>query len=370
MKILEKVRNSTVYEKVSRHFRYATLVEGFLKKEHYPFRCLFVDNTLLTRYLVPMIFEGEPRIVKKWMAWIPSIKKLIKDQLSDLDMCIADLPLQWEAEFQGTYRYKSHGWVRQVIDIAELGRSDKKVIKNTFKEAERRIRKNDFSYAIIHKLEEFKNFYYKMYLPLAKKRFGHLSLIQSYEDMERMLSEGHLLQVMQDGKVIAGAFNIVRDEVLIGHRLGVLDGREDLMKIGAQSAIYYFTIRYAQDQNIKKVDLSESRAFFKDGVYSHKRDWGASVYPCDKSRASVYFFFNPPYSEKMISFFRNAPVIIHAKAALTGLVGLDVGTELLDETKKDLVRRFYSPGMQGLILLVPHLKNPVELSFENGQFTS
>jgi hypothetical protein len=277
-------------------------------------------------------------------------------------MCIADLPLQWETKFHGTYNYKTQGWVRQVIDVADLLHPKKKRNERTFKETEKRIRKYGFSYAIINELEEFNSFYYKMYLPLTRKRFGPLSQIQPYEDMKRIFSEGHLLQVIQDGKVIAGSLNIHRDDVLIGHRLGVLDGREDLIKIGAQSAIYYFTIRYSQDHDIKKIDLLESRPFFKDGVYSHKRDWGASICPNDKSRTWLYFF-NRRYSEKTISFFRNNPLIIHTKVGLMGLVGLDGGTELSDQTKNDLAKRFYAPGLQGLNLLVPNLKNPVELSF-------
>jgi hypothetical protein len=249
------------------------------------------------------------------------------------------------------------------MDIAGLGHLNKNGDER-IKDAQRRIRKHGFSYAIINELKEFNAFYYNMYLPLAKKRFGPLSQIESYEDMKKMFLEGHLLQVIQDGKVIAGSLNIVRDEVLIGYRLGVLDGREDLIRIGAQSAIYYFTFRYSQDCRIKKIDLSESRPFFKDGVYSHKREWGASIYPCDQSRTWLYFFY-PRYCEKTISFFRNNPLIIHTKAGLMGLVGLDAGVEFSDETKNDLVKRFYAPGLQGLNLLVPHLKNPVELYFED-----
>jgi hypothetical protein len=351
-----------ICEKVSGHFRYATLVEGFLKNEHYPFRCLFVGNTLLARYLLPKTFEGKPRILKKWIARVPSIKKFIKDQLGELDMCIADLPLEWETEFYGTYNYKTQGWVRQVIDFAGLGQPNKNRNERIFKDTERRIRKYGFSYAIIKESGEFNNFYYNMYLPLTQKRFGPIAQIQPYEEMKRIFSEGHLLQVIQDGKVIAGSLNIVRDEVLIGHRLGVLDGREDLIKMGAQSAVYYFTIRYSQDHHFKKMDLLESRPFFKDGVYSHKRDWGASVYPNDKSRSWLYFFY-PRCSEKTISFFRNNPLITHVKAGLMGLVGLDTRTEVSDKTGNDLVKRFYAPGLQGLTLLVPHLRNPVELSF-------
>jgi hypothetical protein len=362
MKIVEKLRKSAAYEKVSRHFRYATLVEGLLQNDHFPFRCLFVDNSSLTEYLLPKIFETEPRILKKWIIWVPSLKKLLKDQLSHLDMCIAVLPLQWETKFHGLYDYRAQGWVRQVIDISDSEHPNQERAERSLRKTEKQINKHGFSYRITNDLEGFNFFYYKMYLPLIKKKFGALSEIEPYEDMRKIFLTGHLLQVIQDGKVIAGSVNIVTEEGLIGRRIGVLDGREDLTKIGAQSVIYYFAICYSRTHGIKKLDLLGSLPFFKDGVYSYKRDWGASVYPFDESNTWVYFF-NPRYSEKTVSFFRNNPLIIQTNTGLTGLVGLENGSELSDVTKKDLVKRFYAPGLQGLQLLVPHSRIPVGLSF-------
>ena len=62
-------------------------------------------------------------------------------------------------------------------------------------------------------------------------------------------------------------------KTIIFYRVGVID--QDYRKKGAQSAVYYFLVRYAKDQNFDKIDLTLSRFLLRDGVYLSKREWGA-----------------------------------------------------------------------------------------------
>jgi hypothetical protein len=61
--MLAKLR-ARLYPTMSRYFRRSTLVEGKLKDTNEPFRCLFVENTPLSKYIIPRMYGQSPVILK------------------------------------------------------------------------------------------------------------------------------------------------------------------------------------------------------------------------------------------------------------------------------------------------------------------
>jgi hypothetical protein len=47
------------------------------------------------------------------------------------------------------------------------------------------------------------------------------------------------------------------------------------LRYGALSAVYYFLVDYARSHCISSLDLLRSRPHADDGVYRHKKFWGA-----------------------------------------------------------------------------------------------
>jgi len=308
-----------VYPIVSKYFSYALLVEGSLKDSKKLIRCLFIDNFLFAKYLIRKTFVQPPHVLQTRRIWIGSLKRIIENAQCDIDICIAVLPVRYESVFRGLYNFKSQEWVRQVLDIQDSWEAiEKRFHKNPI-ETKRKIRKYNLTFKITRNLEDFNVFYYKMYLPHIMRQFGNISDIDSYKEMKCYFLSGFLLFVMDGEQPIAGGLCLIDNDILVFRRLGVLDGNRDHLHKGAQSAIYYFIIRYAKEEGFKKVDLMKSRPFLDDGVYRHKREWGASVYPDDESETWVYFF-NLGQPEKISYFYQNNPVIIYTDKGLRGLL--------------------------------------------------
>ena len=152
------------------------------------------------------------------------------------------------------------------------------------------------------------------------------------------------------------------DEMLVFRRIGVLYGDKTYIKRGAQSAIYYFIIRFAKENNFKKVDFMRSRSFLEDGVYRTKMEWGAAVHQDDESDSWVYFF--PKHSAKVVDFFKHNPLIIFTSNGLCGLLGWDSTMEFSSDNKEEMIKRYYAPGIDRMMLLTTDMENLKTIDFK------
>ncbi len=214
----------------------------------------------------------------------------------------------------------------------------------------------NFSCRVSNDLKDFDSFYNEMHVPHIQKRFGNLSELEPYDEMKDSFLKGLLLLTEEGDKTVAGGLCVIQDDTLLCRRTGVLNGDKEYLKRGASSARYYFALKYALAHGISKVDLMRSRPFLNDGVYKMKREWGAAVYPDDESGLWVFFFI-PQYSQKVANFFEINPLIIHRGNRMYGLVGWSDEAPPSKKDEKHLSDKYYSPGLNGLILIQPHSEN-------------
>ena len=354
---LIKTIKRRIYPTASKYFSRALLVEGVLKNTGVPLKCLLVDNSLFTEYLLAEMFREPVRTVRKWKMWIPALKNLP----GGMDLCIAVLPRNHEARFDGLCSFKSMEWIRQVLDIS----GDWDDIRKRFHTRKRQIANSlprRYGCRISSDPGDFDLFYHRMYLPHAKKQFGTLSRINSYEYLKKIFDGGFLILVTEDGSPVAGSLCAIRDAALIFSDMGVCYHTHRLPKRDDQSALYYFMIRCAKERGLRSVNFMKSRPFFNDGVYRHKREWGAAVRPDDDSKPWIYFFI-PRYTEGAVSFFESNPAIVYTEDGLKGVVGVSGSTDISPDARKKLLKQFHAPGLESLLLLSQHSPAPVEVSF-------
>lgn len=340
-----------LYPVTSRWLARATLVEGRLKGTEHLFRCLFVDNSPFTEYLTSRMYDAPPVVRRKWRIWIPALRKLIRTRAADFDLCVAVLPRVYEAAFRGQYDYRSTAAIRQVIDTSgswedvrsRLSKS-KRQVSGKFAE------KYGLDYRISKDPAEFDFFYHRMFAPHTRKRFGELSAIDSYDDLKQFFLKGLLLLITKGGEAVAGALCLVEDGTLVFRRTGVLDGDESLIESGAQLALYYFQLKYANEHHLRAVDTMMSASLLNDGVYMNKREWGAAVFPDDETPTWVYWFGAAP-SEKMARFFEKNPIIVHGDTGLKGLIGAPDAADVTPASLDELTRRYHAKGLHGFTIL-------------------
>jgi hypothetical protein len=318
--------------------------------------------------MMQRIYSGTPTILKKWRIFVPSIKKIIRTSSHGIDMCVAVLPLSLEKEFGKLCDFKTQEWVRQLLPLSSSADVTNERLDKKLREKGRRIKKEGFDCRTSNDLHDFDTFYYDMYLPTAQKQFGDLAIIEPYDELKSIFLEGKgvLIFVMENGSPVAGSLRFFHDKTLVGYRLGVLHGDRDYIKRGAQSAIYYFGIRFALESSCDLVDMLGSRPFLEDGVYRHKREWGSMVSHYDSLKTWVYFFILDR-GDKTARLFEKNPLIIETKKGLMGLLGMVDAAELSPEKRRELIKKYYAPGLRGLMLMSPGSSALTELSFDEIQ---
>lgn len=340
-----------LYPVLSRFFSHATLVEGRLKGTEHPFRCLFVDNSSFADNLMGRMYETPPVVLERRRIWIPALKKLIIGKTGGIDLCVAVLPTAYESTFQGLYDYKCTETVRQIIDTSGSWEDIKSAFSATKrKKTNRFTERYGLGSRVSEDLKEFDFFYHRMFVPHIKKRFGELSVIDSYDEMKEFFLKGRLLFITKDNEAVAGALSHVEDGTLVFRRTGVLDGDETHIEGGAQLALYYFQIKYANEHNLRAVDSMMSTPFLNDGVYKNKREWGATVLPDNESRTWVYFFHAAP-SEKIAQFFEINPTIVHSDKGLKGVIGISGAMDTPTVSIDDITHRYEAKGLEGFTVV-------------------
>lgn len=317
-----------------------------------PLRFLVVGGQRYSAYLLSLpCAAGRPVLASRTR--VGPIRRLRERSGGVLDLCIATLPLD-RALPAGTWRFRQQEFVRQVLDISP-GAAPNRRLRDKLKETERKIRRHGLSCRVSRDPGDFALFYERMYLPHTRSQFGAHAEVDSREDMEAYFRRGFLVLVVQGGQAVAGALCLVEGGTLVYRRMGVLDADRAHMVSGAQAAAYSFFITLAREQGCHTVDFMKSRPFLHDGVFRHKRDWGAGVGADDESETWVHHLHLGP-ERTLVRFYADNPAIVCTPQGLEAVVGVPAGDAVDAASLRD---RYLSPGLGGLVVL----RDPPDASF-------
>lgn len=347
---LAKIR-LRAYLSASKYISRTALIQWRLEGADQPFTCLMVDNSTLTNYLLSRGHLSRARVIKRSKVFLPCLRSYFHAIRNHIDLCIAVMPKPHGRLFPDGLSFKTRESVRQVLDLDGTQESLRRMNYRS-KKVRKLIRANGFSSRISFQQKDFDFFYHQLYLPHLLKQHGPYASIDGYEDMRSYFHKGFLMMVGMGDRTVSAQLCFVQESTLILRRMGVLEGEEDYVRKGAQSAVYYFMLQYARDNGLKRIDFMNSRPFFKDGVYIHKLRWGACLHPADESESWVHFLI-PRLSPKIALFFQDNPVIIHTPQGFGALVGRSGTEEISPEEERGLKKQYRAPGLSHLLLLTP-----------------
>lgn len=173
----------------------------------------------------------------------------------------------------------------------------------------RRILKADFQVSYVNDLSSFNYFYYKMYRPYILNVYNDAAQIQGHDSLKQSyLDGGELLLLKANSQVIGGMLMLLRNDIAITHRLGILDGNIRTARNGAVSALFYYGMRRANALGYKKLRLGGSRSFLRDGLLRFKLDICNMM--IDHYSTNAYFYIKfVKMSEGVRCFLINNPFI-------------------------------------------------------------
>ncbi|MFC1812360.1 hypothetical protein ACFL03_06670 [Thermodesulfobacteriota bacterium] len=217
-------------------------------------------------------------------------------------------------------------WILFSMDISmpvdKILKSAKKGHANNL----RLIKKHQFQYEVVRDREKLRFFYDEMYLPYITGRYGRLTLLAPFEQMENLMHRGKLLLVKNETEYVSG--------MLIHHEtspplicyLGVRGGRKAYVKQGAISALYLYTILWAKEQGYRELDFGHCRPLLTDGVLWYKKKWGMRIQKSMRRYRTVYLSLCKPDAD-LNEFLIKNPLICVDGGHFKGIIFVHEGHE-------------------------------------------
>ncbi len=348
-----------VYPLTSRVIARAWVGEGAAGESGCGLRILFVHNCLFNQNLQRRTLPSATVSSERHLLLV-RLPGIVRSNPLGVDLVCAVLPSAYGALFGGTPFYRGRQEVRQLIttkgsweDLRKGFSKKRRQISNDFEA------KNGLTYRISRDPTDLDLFYHRMYVPHAKRRYGELADIDSYAHVRAAFSGGLLLFVLSEGRPVAGALSILAGDTLTFRRTGVLDGDETHVKVGAQTALYYFQLRYAVEHGLSTLDTMKSAPFLNDGVFRHKADWGARAIPDEEAVRSVFLFPLAP-QPKLARFFELNPMIVDDGPRLSAVVG-DTTEAEPGPSAASVAQRYQTAGLSSLELHTPAARQVLRL---------
>ena len=342
---LAAVPKNRVRNFLARYLTPAVIAEGRGKGSEQNVRCLYVGEPKFQAYLFDLVFAEKPGIARSWRARLGRLKQVFSKERFDLGVAL--VPNQYEASLRGLYSYRATKNVRQETDISASWDDLVRTWQN-YSETARRIRKAGLQSRVSHDPADFEHFYHRMFLPHVRKQYGDLAYVDPYGEVRPWFDRGLLVLVEQGGNPVAGGLCAIEDDALVFYRTGVLEGDYELVKKGAQAAIYYFMLQYAKEQKLTRVNFLMSHAFVRNGVYKHKAGWGAISSPDEKAAQSLLYFL-PEGNPKTVFFLEKNPIIVSGEDGLLEVVtGWSRDVESLP--RDEIIHTCRAPGIKRVIV--------------------
>ncbi len=327
--------------KFLRQFRYsAWVLEGVEKHSGVDMRIVYVGGNISQKnYIQNLLFKGVTRDTYLGRLWLFKPARYRPEQVDKCEMVIIEIDKRYiEGAVQP--RFYVPCWIGGKADIDETLQLSEK--KEAIKHEVRRIRKNGFTYQIVHSREEYIEFYNRMYVPYIKNSFGREASLHSLDGLLSRFDRSELLLIKNGEKAIAGDVLEYKKSGPKPFCIGVLDGDRGYVVSGALGAVYYFRLIHLKSKGYKDIDLGFSRAFLRDGVLQYKKKWGLK--PTDMNDKG-FLIHQLSQTDGIKSFLVNNPAIIYDNGEFSSACFVDGNVKLTPKEQTKWINKFIMPGI-------------------------
>jgi len=256
----------------------------------------------------------------------------------------------------------------QVCFELDLTRSMSDLINSFSKRRKRSIKKIkslNYSYVIFRNNDKFFDFYYwKMYLPYIRRRFGLGAQPCSYIHSKAFFKKnGGVIFVLNERRPIAGMLFHVRGKTVDTLNLGLYDGDQKYLKDCACEAALFFLIKWAKIKGLRILNHGATVPFFTNGIFQYKKEWGMVM---EEMEDQIFCALKVnSFNKNSLSFLLSNPLIFRGKNAIKGVVFVDHRL-----TKAELYKLFsihLFPKLDSLIVIgyydrITEEKNEIDFS--------
>jgi hypothetical protein len=323
------------------------VVSGVEKTSGEKIRFLFVGRETFPLFLIELLFTSAPHVEQVGMVFVWRLHKLDCFFSSDVDAVLVSCDRFYQRWPEKAGLFVFPHMVDMVLDVSDPFDVFYKGLSNSAKADIKKVEKYKYTFEVFSDINQLRFFYDSMYRPLIETRYADAPVYTppfTFFKLLHMIGYQLLLVKDEKGDFVSGIyFHVKRNEVFCRY-LGVINGELELIRKGAESALYCFLMDYAKDQKVNVLDFGGARPFFNDGLFLYKRKWGMKVVPSDFVK-EIFGLRMVNESEQLKQFLIQNPFIgINEKNELIGYVFVDKKT-FRDAMSAQFEKRFQTPGV-------------------------
>jgi len=321
------------------------IVQGLLKSNEHRIKTLFIGNEQTVYQFASLAYSKIDRLSLIETCRFYQIYQFIKADMSEIVAARVDRPFMARFLDQGCFLLPN------VSFYLNLDRPIDSIIKRMSRRRRRDIRKIESS-NLRYKVskgndDDFDFFYWRMYLPYAKSRFGKGAYVKTCAESKSIYCKsGGIIFVTLESKPIAGILFRQTGKTLQALSFGALLDDQSMNQAHnlAGLASLFFLIKWAHESGFKNLNYGVSMPFLNEGIFTYKKEWGMNVN--DQREGSVCALKLNYVTSSTLSFLAQNPFIIIDKRKLKGIVFID--HKLEKSEFQQIMKKHYLPNLDSL----------------------
>ena len=305
---------------------------------------VFCGKDIDRHYWTQLIFDGDCQEIYLGKRWLWDMGKLDSE---DAVLLITHVPRKYIKLPNKNKGFYIPNWLTGQINIPDLSKISKLKHHENITSDIRKIRKYQLSYEVSKKEEDFVEFYHDMYLPFINSRHGKHAVITEKNFMHSKFENGELLFITNNGQRIAGLLLFYKHKKSYQYVQGIRQANVQYIKMGAQAALYYFSMIHLKEKGYKNVNMGVTRSFLNDGVLRYKKKWDLQIIG---ETPDGYLIRIRSQSPAINSWLINNPFIFKDKDGFHGAVFIDPGEILNTGALKKIYDCHYYPGLSSICI--------------------
>lgn len=303
-------------------------------------------------YLTRRFFEG--KYERESLGEVPlwSLARTLEELRKTADLTIARIDRLSSRLFFGSDYLAVPEWIGSILtvpeDLENLARKN-----DSLKSDLRIVERNGLTYLVSQDEGDFEEFYYGMYVPFVRKRYGKLAVIRNFYWMRRVFLQGGLLWVQRGNEHISGLVFRRRGNMIQSVAMGTANGEWRHVKEGANSATDLYILKYAKKLGFRLIDCGGSRPSLNDGVLRYKRKWGISLYEKPDNWYNYLLYWNS-LDEPVTSFFSQNPLIFREHGRLSAVILVNADEPLTQTDAERIHHSMWLPGLGRLYIVASY----------------
>ncbi len=319
----------------------AWLLEGSEVSSGEPLRVLYVGSHVQKNYIAHLAFGAARHETAVGGRYLWALRGSVKKNSLGCSLAVIECHRRQRRFCEDRGDFFVPQWLCGEVDLPlqAQGRSAKEDL--------RRIRRSDLHFVVTKELDDFDQFYHRMYLPYVTERHQDRAIAMGYDHMMEAARRGacELLLVKKGDEPVAGMVIRMEGQLPRLWSQGLKEGNLSHLRHGAAAATWYFASQHLRDQGFKRMHMGLSRAFLSDGVLRYKAKWGTRMRYC-LPMGFVLKLLSP--SRGLKSFLLTNPFAHLDKGQLWGAVFIQDGEQASGDHLQRLWAQYHIAGLSGL----------------------